>query len=74
MAANTKLDKFKKSLDLTQRVVEIDGRLDLTIDQLIELLYITGVLPEDAEDLEVYYGDTTHSAPMEDHLTFRWGL
>lgn len=68
---DAKLHEFKKSLN-TQHTVESTESLDLTIEQIIQLLEISGIIPEDAEDLEVYYGDGNRSLPMEEHLAFRW--
>ena len=65
------IDEFKKSLKV-ETTVEETGALDITIEQIIELLEIIGVLPECSDYLEVYYGDGKRSLGMEEHLAVRW--
>lgn len=68
---NSDLDTFKKSLKV-ERTVEETGALDITIEQIIELLEIIGIVPKHAEELEVYYEDSKRSIPMEEYLAIRW--
>ncbi len=71
---DAKLHELKKSLDLTQeRTIKIAGRLKLSIEQLVQLLKITGVLPEEAEDPAVYYENQDLCLQDNPFLEIHWG-